>query len=82
VLHRAGPGLVHAARLVEPTSGRTLDISTTEPGIQLYSGHRFGVALETQHFPDSPNQPSFPPTILRPGHEYRSRTRFAFGVMR
>jgi aldose 1-epimerase len=97
---RGGPGggLAHAARLVEPTSGRTLDLYTTEPGLQLYSGNgldgrlvgkggqayrrRFGVALETQHFPDSPNQPSFPSTILRPGSEYRSRTVFAFGVTR
>jgi len=98
VLNRTGSdgGLVHAARLVEPTSGRTLDISSTEPGLQVYSGngldgslrgkgghayrHRCGLALETQHFPDSPNQPDFPSTILRPGHEYRSRTVFAFGV--
>jgi len=98
VLNRAGKdgGLAHAARLVEPASGRTLDISTTEPGLQVYSGngldgslmgkaghayrHRCGLALETQHFPDSPNQPGFPSTILRPGQEYRSRTVFAFGV--
>ncbi len=100
VLNRivAGDGLVHAARLVEPASGRTLDVSTTEPGLQVYSGNgldgsltgksgrpyrsRFGLALETQHFPDSPNQPDFPPTLLRPGQEYRSRTVFAFGVTR
>lgn len=100
VLNRAGSdgGLVHAARLVEPVSGRTLDVSTTEPGLQVYSGngldgslmgkgghayrHRSGLALETQHFPDSPNQPAFPSTILRPGREYRSRTVFAFGVTR
>lgn len=82
VLDREGEGLVHAARLVEPASGRTLDVSTTEPGIQLYTGNRFGVALETQHFPDSPNRPEFPSTILRPGHEYRSRTVYAFGVTR
>ena len=80
VLNRDGEGLVHAARLLDPASGRTLDISTTEPGIQLYTGHRCGVALETQHFPDSPNQPGFPSTILRPGEEYRSRTVFRFGV--
>jgi len=100
VLNGAGKdgGLVHAARLVEPASGRTLDVSTTEPGLQVYSGngldgslrgkgghaytHRSGLALETQHFPDSPNQPDFPSTILRPGQEYRSRTVFAFGVSR
>jgi aldose 1-epimerase len=96
VLRRAGPGLVHAARVVEPTTGRTLDILTTEPGLQFYSGNgldqtlkgkggrmygpRSGFCLETQHFPDSPNQPGFPATILRPGEVYRSRTVFAFGV--
>jgi len=88
--------LVHAAHLEEPTSGRTLDIRTTEPGIQFYSGnfldgtirgkggrvyaHRTGLCLETQHFPDSPNHPSFPSTILRPGATYRSRTVFSFGI--
>lgn len=102
VLNRPGPGRgggpAHAARVVEPTSGRTLDLYTTEPGLQVYSGNllddsfmgkaghayrrRFGLALETQHFPDSPNQPSFPSTILRPGDEYRSRTVFEFGVTR
>jgi aldose 1-epimerase len=97
VLDRADEGLVHAARVVEPTTGRTLDIWTTEPGLQFYSGnfldgsitgkagrvyaHRTGFCLETQHFPDSPNQPAFPSTILRPGEEYRSRTVLAFGVM-
>ena len=80
VLNPSGPGLVHAARLVDPVSGRTLDVHTTEPGLQLYTGTRAGVCLETQHYPDSPNQPEFPSTILRPGAEYRSRTVFAFGV--
>jgi aldose 1-epimerase len=91
------PGLVHAARLVEPSSGRMVDISTTEPGVQFYSGnfldgtikgkggrvyaYRSGLCLETQHFPDAPNHPGFPSTILRPGGTYRSRTVFAFGVM-
>jgi aldose 1-epimerase len=85
-----------AARLVDPVSGRTLDISTTEPGVQFYSGNfldgtikgkggraytrRSGLCLETQHFPDSPNRPEFPSTVLRPGAEYRSRTVFSFGV--
>src|SRR6185437_75597 len=88
--------LVFAARVVEPTTGRTLEISTTEPGIQFYSGNfldgsitgkggtvyhfRYGLALETQHYPDSPNHPNFPSTILRPGQQYRSRTVFKFGV--
>jgi aldose 1-epimerase len=99
VLDRAsGGGLARAAHVVEPRSGRTLDISTTEPGVQFYAGnfldgtirgkggrvyaHRTGLCLETQHFPDSPNHPSFPSTILRPGGTYRSRTVFTFGVTR
>jgi aldose 1-epimerase len=97
VLRREGAGLSHAAKVEEPSSGRTLDIYTTEPGLQFYSGnflngsitgkrghlyrHRFGFCLETQHYPDSPNQPQFPSTILRPGQEYRSQTVFVFGVM-
>ena len=97
VLNRKTPGeLVHAVRLSEPTSGRTLDIYTTEPGVQYYSGnflngkptaksghvypYRSGVALETQHYPDSPNKPNFPTTILRPGETYRSRTVFKLGT--
>ncbi len=98
VLRREGSGLGHAARVVEPSTGRTLDVYTTEPGLQFYSGnfldgsitgkggrvyrHRFGFCLETQHYPDSPNHPQFPSTILRPGEEYRSRTVFVFGVGR
>jgi aldose 1-epimerase len=96
VLNRSGAGLTHAAHVLEPGSGRTLDISTTEPALQFYSGnfldgtihgkaghvygHRSALVLETQHFPNSPNQPNFPSTILRPGHEYRSRTVFRFGI--
>ena len=81
------PELVHAARVVEPGSGRTLDVHTTEPGMQLYTGNflkgdarRTAFCLETQHFPDSPNHPHFPSTILRPGSEYRSRTVWTFGI--
>lgn len=99
VLNRGGAApdaLVLAARVVEPSSGRTLEISTTEPALQFYSGNfldgsitgkggvvykfRYGLVLETQHYPDSPNHPNFPSTILRPGKEYRSRTVFTFGV--
>ncbi|WP_320781911.1 aldose epimerase family protein [Streptomyces sp. CRN 30] len=85
----------HIATLRDPRSGRTLRIATTEPGLQFYSGnfqdgtlvgtggrvYRQGDALclETQHFPDSPNQPSFPSTVLRPGRTYRSTTVHAFG---
>ncbi len=96
VINRTGAGLAHAARVVEPTSGRTLDVATTEPGLQFYTGNfldgrnigkgghvylkRNGFCLESQHFPDSPNQSTFPSTILRPGAEYRSRTVYTFGV--
>ena len=88
--------LRHAARLEESGSGRTLDVSTTEPGVQFYTGNfldgtltgksgrvykqRYGLCLETQHFPDSPNHSTFPSTILRPGERYQSRTVFAFSV--
>ena len=86
--------LAFAARVYEPRSGRVLDVHTTEPGIQCYSGNmipdglagkqgaryarRGGLALETQHYPDSPNQPSFPTTILRAGRPYTSRTIYRF----
>ena len=98
VLKRSGDGLEVAARVVEPTTGRTLEVATTEPGLQFYSGnfldgsitgkanrvyrHRYGFCLETQHFPDSPNQPAFPSVVLRPGEEYRTQTVFTFGVAR
>jgi aldose 1-epimerase len=98
VLNRTGEGLSLAARVAEPTTGRTMEITTTEPGIQFYSGnflpkddslkgkggrvygYRSGFCLETQHYPDSPNQPSFPSTVLKPGQEYRSKTVFTFGT--
>jgi len=96
VLNRKGDGRQLAARVVEPKTGRTLEITTTEPGIQFYSGnfldgtltgkagavykHRTGFCLETQHYPDSPNQPKFPSTILKPGAEYKTSTVFTFGV--
>ena len=96
VLNRKGAGLELAARVHEPKTGRTLEITTTEPGIQFYAGnfldgkltgkggavykHRTGFCLETQHYPDSPNQPKFPTTTLKPGAEYRTRTVFSFGV--
>ncbi|HEX5073967.1 MAG TPA: aldose epimerase family protein [Gemmatimonadaceae bacterium] len=89
-------GLVHAAHVVDPTSGRTLDVATTEPGVQFYTGNfldgkvvgknghaypqRGGFCLETHHFPDSPNKPQFPSTILRPGETFHSRTVFTFGI--
>lgn len=70
----------HAATLVDPASGRRLDVQTSEPGLQLYTGNRGGICLETQHYPDAPNHANFPSTILRPGAEYSSQTVFAFGI--
>ena len=86
VIRRDGPGLVRAARLTDPGSGRTLDVSTTEPGIQVYTGNYLedphtGICMETQHYPDSPNQKGFPSVIVRPGGEYRSRSVFRFGSL-
>jgi aldose 1-epimerase len=87
---------VVAAEVVDPASGRTLQVSTTEPGVQFYSGNkldgsitgkggtvygrRSGFCLETQHFPDSPHHANFPSTILRPGQAFDSTTVFKFGV--
>lgn len=76
------------AELRDPGSGRVLTVSTTEPGVQLYTADHLpepfspcdGVALETQHFPDSPNRPEFPSTVLRPGEVLRSETVYAFSV--
>lgn len=87
--------LRRAARLYAPDTGRLLTVRTTEPGLQFYSGNfldgsftgkgetygrREGLALETQHFPNSPNEPAFPSTILRPGEEHTSRTVYEFSV--
>ena len=96
VLNRSSAGLALAARLEDPSSGRVLEVRTTEPGLQFYSGNkldgsiygkgraqyirRSGLCLETQHFPDSPNHPEFPSTILRPGQTFTSRTVYAFSV--
>lgn len=96
VLHRNGSGLELTARVHEPGSGRVMEVYTTEPGVQFYSGNfldgtltgkkghvykqRYGFCLETQHFPDSPNQPSFPSAILRPGQTYRSQTVYKFSA--
>jgi aldose 1-epimerase len=91
VLNGATPGSLHlAARVSEPVSGRVLELFTREPGVQFYSGnfldgsqgfaHRSGFCLEPQHFPDSPNQPSFPRTILRPGEQYGTESRWRFST--
>ncbi|GAA3305201.1 aldose epimerase family protein [Streptomyces cinereospinus] len=79
---------VEAVELSDPASGRVLTVATTEPGLQLYTGDHLGgpfapgegIALETQHFPDSPNRPGFPSTVLRPGEVYRSETVYGFSV--
>ena len=88
--------LMHAAHVREPTTGRTLDLYTTEPGVQFFTanafdgtlvgkggrayGRHFGFCLEPQHFPDSPNHPEFPSTVVRPGERYRSMSVYRFGV--
>ncbi|MEN8230926.1 MAG: aldose epimerase family protein [Bacteroidota bacterium] len=86
---------VLAAKLMDPKSGRFVEVTTTEPGVQFYTGNfldgtlvsgdityvkNSGMCLETQHFPDSPNQPNFPNTILRPGEKFVSQTIWKFGV--
>jgi aldose 1-epimerase len=86
-----------AARLVEPVSGRVVELYTSEPGVQFYSGNfldgtlsgkgrtytrRSGLCLEPQHFPDSPNHPDFPNTILRPGEKYATESRYRFSIQR
>jgi len=96
VLNNQTGKLAPAAALYEKTTGRFMEVWTTEPGIQFYCGnfltdkvpgkrgknlcYRGGLALETQHYPDSPNQPSFPSTILRPGQVYKTVTEYRFGV--
>ncbi|WP_431991232.1 aldose epimerase family protein [Streptomyces albogriseolus] len=76
------------AELYDPASGRALTVATTEPGIQVYTADHIGepfepgagIALETQHFPDSPNRPEFPSTVLRPGEVFRSETVYGFSA--
>ncbi len=88
--------LTLAARVHSPESGRVMEVFTEEPGLQFYSGnfldgtnkgkggkvyqHRFGFCMETQHFPDSPNQPGFPSVVLRPGDKYATKTMYKFSV--
>lgn len=94
VLDKPAGSLGLAGRLYDPVSGRALEVSTTQPGVQFYAGNvldgtltgkggkmyarHTGMCLETQHFPDSPNQPQFPSTILRPGETYQHTTIFQF----
>jgi aldose 1-epimerase len=98
VLTAAPVGLRRAVRVLEPISGRVMEILTTEPGVQFYSGnfldgsltgksgnvyeYRSGFCLEPQHFPNSPNEPAFPPTILEPGSTYSTRTVYSFSTDR
>ena len=97
VLNRKDNALSLAAIVSEPTSGRVMEVWTTEPGLQFYSGnfldgkdigkegkkyeYRTAFCLETQHFPDSPNQPTFPSTILKPGEVYKQKTIYRFKVL-
>ncbi len=92
----ADPGESLAARVVEPTSGRVLEVTTTEPGVQFYTGNfldgktigkggatypkRSAFCLETQHYPDSPNQPKFPTAVLNPGERYHTITTYKFST--
>ncbi len=97
ILNKEGTGALElAARLSDPESGRTLELLTTEPGVQFYSGnfldgsltgkkgvvynYRYALCLEPEHFPDSPNQPAFPSVTLRPGEEYQSVSVYRFGI--
>jgi len=95
IIDRQGPGLALAARVYHKPSGRTLEVLTTEPGIQFYSGNflkgdpgkggvpyklRSGLCLEAQHYPNSINQPNFPSTLLEPGQVYRQTTVYRFSV--
>ena len=98
VLNHSTGELSMAARVYEPSTGRVMEVLTTEPGLQFYSGNfldgtitgkggqvykqRSGFCLETQHFPDSPNKPAFPSTILKPGQQYKSTTVYKFTVQK
>lgn len=99
VLNKKGNSLEKIAELKDSASGRKMEVWTTEPGIQFYSGNfldgtltntrggakyvkHAGLCLETQHFPDSPNQPSFPNTILQPGETYKQTTIYKFDVVK
>ena len=82
VLEKSGERLSLAARVVEPVSGRVMEVFTTQPGVQLYTGNRQGLCLETQHYPNSPNEPSFPSTVLRPGETFHEVTIHRFSTQR
>jgi aldose 1-epimerase len=97
VINRTGAGMTLAATVTEPKSGRSLEVRTTQPGVQFYTGnfmdgkpsgvgtvyaYRTGMCFETQHFPDSPNHPSFPSTLLRPGEVYSQKTVLSLRVVK
>jgi len=96
ILNRTGPGLSLAARVTEPSTGRVMEVLTTQPALQFYTGNfldgtihgkggkvygrRSAFCMETQHYPDSPNQPSFPSTELKPGETYHETTVYRFST--
>jgi aldose 1-epimerase len=96
VLNKNGKSLTLAARAFEPTSGRVMEVFTTEPGLQFYTGNfldgtitgkdgktykqHYGFCLEAQHFPDSPNKPAFPSVVLTPGRRYAQTTIYKFAA--
>jgi aldose 1-epimerase len=98
VLNRNGDGLILAATVFEPTTGRRMEVLTTQPGVQFYTGNfldgtvtgkggtayqrRSALCLETQHFPDSPNHPEFPSTVLEPGQTYQATTVYRFSAQK
>lgn len=96
VLNRSGSGLERAAKVTDPKSGRVMEVLTTEPGLQFYSGNfldgtlqgkgrvyarRSAFCMETQHFPDSPNKPNFPSTVLKAGSKYQTTTVYRFSTL-
>ena len=96
VLASGGGSMAPAARVYEAKSGRVMEVLTTEPAMQFYTGnfldgsikgkggkvyaHRYGFCMETQHYPDSPNQPKFPSTVLKPGAKYQTTTVYKFSA--
>ena len=96
VLIPKNAGLSLAARVTEPSSGRVMEVRTSQPGLQFYTGNfldgtihgkggkvyglRSAFCMETQHFPDSPNHPKFPSTVLKPGQKYQSTTVYRFSA--
>jgi aldose 1-epimerase len=80
VLNGSYGSMVLAARIHEPSSGRVMEVYTTEPGMQFFTGRGNAFCVETQHFPDSPNKPHFPSTVLRPGQKFESSTVCKFST--